>query len=415
MVSVLKQLVAKGTPCRFYTFMDKIQGDGFDKEPIDNPAQEGSETKHEASSQPAHQQLGMESSEPLDYEQGSAFDLSGFNPQALPVAVSADHWAISQALERIERLKDALVTLGTSMGIDYAKEIRVILSGSMRSGHFTGPKPRCHSMNPAAPHDRVIESDVRIIFPEHVNPHGDQPIRLVIAALKTFGPVAEESLKLQIRRWERDIQMTLFFQYEVIENYSEPVVFEWEICLNQEPYFEIAGFWQAVFSEEEVQRQVRLREVLRAVEAPLLAEFNPTKALHCHECRWRILASYALDTLARESLVEIPQSILEQLPIRGEAPPAIKWLVQLWLAGDTQLSATTRPARTLVEAAEVRLTVLADGYEEHAPQVAAFIRESMDLGPTPSWIEFALRVQKVLQEARNKLSNECEQLQNPDN
>jgi hypothetical protein len=394
--------------------MEKLQGDDFDRDPVDKAKIEIGRSEHGVSEAQDKPLVDVSTCEDLEEERGSAFDLSGFDPQALPVAVSADHWAISRAMERIECLKNALVQIGPSMGIDYAQDIRVILSGSMMTGHFTGPKPKCHSMNPAAPHDRVIESDLRIIFPEHVDPHNGQALELVIAALKTFGPVAEESLQLKIRRWEREIQMTLFFQYETIED-TEPVVFEWEICLNQEPYFEIADFWQAIFSAEEISKQVRLREVLRAVRAPLASEFNPTKMLHCQECRWRILASYALDLLARESMVKIPHSILEQLPLRGDAPPAIKWLVPLWLAGETQLVVTNRPTRTLAEAAETRLMSLATSYEQQAPDVAAFLRESVDLGPAPSWTEFALRVQKVLQEARNKLDEECEQFEQHSN
>ena len=323
------------------------------------------------------------------------FDLS-----ALPQAVEQDHWAIQKAIDRVEELKVLIQEKATERGLDYADDIKVLLIGSMETGHFTGPKPKEHSLNPNCPYDAVVEGDLRVIVPEHVDPHDQEAIDLVTDCLTEFGTLQKvETAK--ISRWDTDMHQTYFYQYDDISG-DASVGYEWEVCLNNEPYYEIADAWLEVFSKEEVEQQVVIRELLRHLEVPLSTEFNPTKKIHCSECRWRIVASYALGQLTEEMGLVLPDSITKKLPFTGEPPKSIAWLVDMWLQGESGYSSVDRPTLTVVPAARTRIEEIADSVAQYDPELSSYLYGLLEPTQGPRWVRMANKIQRILKDRRDQ-------------
>lgn len=318
----------------------------------------------------------------------------------LPHAVEQGNWAIQRAVDRVEDLKIIIEEKAKERGLAYAEDIRVLLIGSMGTGHFTGPKPREHSLNPKCPFDAVVEGDLRIILPEYVDPHDPEAIDLVKDCLSEFG-VLQKIETAQITRWDVEMHQTYFYQYDELSP-DGSVGYEWEVCLNNEPYFEIADTWQDVFTPDEIEQQVVIRELLRHLEVPLSTEFNPTKKLHCSECRWRIVASYALDRLANEAGLVLPQDILDSLPYKGEAPRSVGWLVDMWLQGESGYSSVDRPTLTVVPACRNRIEEIADQSQAQDPELSEYLMTLVEPTQGPRWVRMANRIQKILKDKREQ-------------
>lgn len=165
-------------------------------------------------------------------------------------------------------------------------QFRIMLAGSLVCGHYTKPKPASHSLNPNCPYDEVIECDMRIILPKEVNIMTGKNID---AFEEIVGAKRDFTKAKYIQRFGDEIPMVVLYDYKEI---TKGLGLEFEICVNSEPYFEIATVWGEVFTDQEVKRQTEIREVARSVlKLDYHEEFQVLKQVQTAECRYRVCAN----------------------------------------------------------------------------------------------------------------------------
>jgi|GEM_PF-5459357 len=129
--------------------------------------------------------------------------------------------ARQRAAEKIDALRSVLEGV-----ID--ENFDLYLVGSLGTGSYDDPKRSVFSVNADCPFPEVIEADLRLVLSES-HPHDDSIIQKIGQALG-----AENPRKKTTVHWDRtDIPMSVFFWYDEI---SEDLGFEWEFCINQQPY-----------------------------------------------------------------------------------------------------------------------------------------------------------------------------------
>ncbi len=199
--------------------------------------------------------------------------------------------------------------------------IRVLVTGSLQTGLYHGPKPAHHSLNPEHPKNCQLmnELDIRIVVPTALSPH-DPTILNVIQSV-CGAPFSNCTF---VTRWHRRIPISFAYKYS---NLHSEVALEWEITVNQEPYLETSLFWRSVFTEEEIHFQNRLRKAYRD-SGISSAEFHKLKETQAAIARWRIVAAYVLE-IHFTNQTSPPISF----PYLGEPHEIAKPLVDMWLMG----------------------------------------------------------------------------------
>jgi|GEM_PF-4229200 len=250
----------------------------------------------------------------------------------------------------------------------------IVQSGAFGTGLFRGAKPREHSLNDEVPANfhQVVEGDVRIVFPTKFHPWD----RAVIKAVEDVtGCVFKQSKS--VTRWNREIPTSYLYGYEDLGNKTG---FEWEICINQAPYLEIADKWQLVFTPEEVAWQADLREFLRGLKVDYSTEFSTLKEIQVADCRYRIVACTAMH-LCYEQLPKAERLMLTDLPaLPPDVSEFLKSLVGLWLKGHSGLVGLDRPSPIASEVSVERL-------QEQAPRL-------LNRPTNPSWLKTAMAIQR---------------------
>jgi hypothetical protein len=306
-----------------------------------------------------------------------------------------DHWAIERAKERGKILKDDILSIANSKNFSIGS-VDVILNGSMATGHFTGLKPREHSLNPYCPtqYTSVLEADLRILLEVGKNPHDPTICEIIREAIQKNGPIQSENLKT-IDRWGRPIKMSYFYQYETLANGSDGL--EWEICVNNHPYFEIAHVWQQVFTPDELAAQVKQREALRSMVVSRKLEFEPAKQLHCADCLWRAVAIFAIQDLVGASKIildNIPTDFFPNLP-SSQRNTIIDELSKIWMAGEGK-EFMYKPLSQLPDISQKKIDLeIANTELALGPAIADGLRNQLSAIP-PRWTNVASEIQKLL-------------------
>lgn len=241
--------------------------------------------------------------------------------------------------------------------------IRIEICGGLRTGLFDGPKPSGHSLNPYIPSSfsEIVEIDLRLVVP---------------STFEIFDPLFLSQLEgkigfalvgsRMINRWNRLIPAAYLYRYDFLDNSN--IGIEWEICLNQEPYFETSSVWDLVFSEEEIEAQRLARRHLRAESVDYKTEFEPLKELQAAEARWRICSSYAADAFRRMN--PGMSSEIFSLPLVGTPHVVIAPFVDMWLKGHRGLVPPERPEKILPPRVEKLLSSL-----PFAPSEPCWVKE----------------------------------------
>jgi hypothetical protein len=187
------------------------------------------------------------------------------------------------------------------------EDFDMMLSGSLVCGHYDGPKPVSHSLNGFCPSEfqKVIEADLRIVVPEYIqvlDPFNVRFFEQVSGADPHF-----TQLKENFVRFNQQINMLVMYDYTAL---GDGVGFEYEICVNNQPYYEISSVWHDVFSPDEIEFQKELRKIGRDVlEVDYDTEFQVLKKFQTRECRFRICANLWLQRAFGDAVLAIEDFI----------------------------------------------------------------------------------------------------------
>ena len=300
-------------------------------------------------------------------------------------------WAKDKVQEQIAAWTQALEEAGLT-------DFRIVANGSIACGHFSGAKPQTHSLNPKIPDhiDEVIEGDLRLILSNDQNPHDPRILEMVERITGSEidqDPDASEGGAKEISRWGHTIPIAYFYKYEDL---GGGVAWEWELCINKEPYVEIASYWGDAFTPEEVNWQTELRDTLRAAGVDYRQDFLPMKNLQTSECRWRMIAAYALAHFLEHgegSMADMYRSYQIDLPeaFKQEPHEMLKPMIHAFLAGDTDsFTSLMRPESQVSRGVDANLEKI--GEEELA--------QNMPIAP--EWVRFAESLQHHVADKRNR-------------
>lgn len=260
-------------------------------------------------------------------------------------------------------------------------DLVVVGNGSMTCGHFAGPKPRSHSANSdrCPPQvEKIIEVDLRIIVPQD----SDNFDPKLTAAVQEIVGGDLPSVRAGTR-WNVDFRMPVIFGYERID---QETAIEYEVCINKEPYLELAGYWGELFTNRETNWQRDLRAELRAYGAGYQEALKPLKEAQVAECRWRMCASYGLARYLRSG-GEISgfdsDALMANLPLTDNPHELLEPLVEAWSAGKREPRIIQRFPITIP--AKIRELV-----GEIDPKLLTIPEE-------PDWVKAAELLQKHLQ------------------
>ena len=220
----------------------------------------------------------------------------------------------------VEKINSRIKELDRDLRLVGFADFEIMLNGAMACGHYFAPKASSHSLNPECPYDKVIECDLRVVFPEQVNlldPTNIQKFRLISGSLHNY------HFDGKIMRFGEEIGMVRCYDYFKL---TDEVGLEFEICFNNRPYYEIAKVWKEVFTPEEVDFQRQVRQIARDFLQVEYPEFTELKSMQTKECRFRILAHYFLEQKINEGSM-----VLDGFkPLSVECPPTILRKVNDW-------------------------------------------------------------------------------------
>jgi len=262
--------------------------------------------------------------------------------------------------------------------------------GSLLSGLYGGPKPQGHSVNQACPWNRfdsLIEIDIRIDLPSNICPH-DPKIKKILE--EETGGIADQDV--EVVTWIRPQKIIHVYIYEEL---CTRLGIEWELAFFQGKGIDITSYWPRVFTDEEIRLQRADRFYLREQERGFNDVLQVLKEQQAQECRWRIIAGYALAELARG--VKPEKKHLSKLPFVEPVPEELRPLVSFWLEGKRGFIGLDRPDPTVSISLEAP-SHLAQELTLPAP---------VQLVTPPAWVEEAASLQSALC-LRNLRAYQCD-------
>lgn len=276
----------------------------------------------------------------------------------------------------------------------FGPEVRWQMGGSLAAGHFWGPKDRALSSNPTCPKefDRIIEVDGRFVLPRGVHPHDPEVVKMFAEIIGDGQPREPEFAA----RWGRDILVQRIYTYRPV---ADRLGLEFEVCLVEHDFLEVAGYWNRIFTKKEIDWQAEIRASLRAwqAEKPVV---SAEKGVECDEARWRIVAGHAMHALITSGRLKFENPEHERVvtnqvirAFRGKVPEVLQPLIDQWLRGvggqassdsDKVVHGLTRPHSVPAAAAREYIEV--------------FHERLLIAPPPPLWVEYAAMVQRELAE-----------------
>lgn len=109
---------------------------------------------------------------------------------------------------------------------------------------------------------------------------------------------------------------------------------QWQLNVVNQPFLTLAPYFAKVFTDEELNWMRTVRKFCRNTLQIAPEQYSALKGIQCLECRWRVIASYALAERGLET----------ELPIKGQMHELVAPFVQSWNAGESGKAGLDRPA-----------------------------------------------------------------------
>lgn len=264
--------------------------------------------------------------------------------------------------------------------IDFG-DYELFITGALKTGLYTGPKPSCLSHNPNCPYENVIEADLRLVLDEAIDPHDHQIVDLISSVFEPeFPPVITQTY-----HWDRtDIPTSRFYKYQPIE---KKLGFEWELAVCRKPYVDVALFWKDLFTPDEIEWHRNLRSLIYNLPIELHESYVPFKNLQNTEARWRLVAGYALSYLSKMGAMDINCVS----PTNDPPQPPVDFLMHKWLEGASGYRTMERPESFMPDS--IRNLI-----EKVYPNIDL---QKLIIPPDePSWVSTAAHIQTQLKDSR---------------
>lgn len=243
------------------------------------------------------------------------------------------------------------------------------LDGSLASGLCGGAISPRYSYAQDLPSDCGLlqEIDLNLILPADKNPHDRE---LASRISDTLGFRCGQFVEHQY--WGRRTPVAALFKEESL---GEGVCRQWQLNIVNQPFLTLAPYFRTVFSPDEADWMKFVREYCRDALQVSSEEYFELKGLQCLECRWRVVASYALSR-------EDPSA---DVPVKGTAPELIQPIIDAWRGGRYGGEGLDRPAVTL-PATVIRAIRLSRPALLTAPHPPAWAEKASKI----QWERFAL-------------------------
>ena len=215
-----------------------------------------------------------------------------------------------------------------------------------------------------------MECDMRIVLPLHIDIYAPEVIKKFEGACD-----AEKKWTVMgdVERFGRKIPSVRMYSYEEI---LPDLALEYEVCINNRPYYEIAKVWKQVFTPDEIAHQTEIRGAARNVmHVDYQTDYLAIKKQQCTECRYRLIANYWIQDHYPKLLAR-GQEHLGFIPIKESRPEFINDLVEQWGRGKNRWAEMMQHPAPLSDRLQSR-------YRAHGLQYL------MDAPEPPLWLTLA--------------------------
>lgn len=258
---------------------------------------------------------------------------------------------------------------------------RIFLEGSLAIGFPPLLKPASLFCAMGCPENitHVLEID---LFASICSPLGDCAKTLNQALTKSFN--VAHSQAIEARWWGDKAVIVTAYSFEPWPSLGARSAIAWNLTIGASTMLGLAGFWEQVFSKEELRYIFDMRTFLASQgENEILRDFWIRNRA---EARWRICASYAL-ALPGEMIPDCIEP--SELPLQGEPPPAARAAVERWRRGCKEGPGLRRPRS---------LTPILDRLGRNVP-LSLLVRPA-----PPAWVAAAQLAQSLIIEAAHPLN-----------